>query len=1036
MTWQLNPHCVPVLGAAAISAAVGLFAWRRRSAAGASACVLLMMAVVIWSLGYALELAGADLATKVFWVKCQYHGVVIAPVALLVFAFQLTSLDRWLTPRRLTLLAAEPLVILFLVWTNDAHGLIWRAELDTGRPYTMLRLTPGAGYWFNVAYSYLLIVTGTFMLIPPLLRSHQLYRGQVAVLLVCVAAPWTANGLHVLGISPILDLTPFGFMVTGVGMIWGLVRYQLLDVAPVAREAIIESMSDGVLVLDAQGRIIDINPTAARITRQDHGEVIGRRVGEVFAGHSDLLERHGQASEAQGEIAIGHGDAQRFYELRISPLFNRRGALIGRLVMLRDQTERRRAQEALVASMERFQTLATLAPVGIFLTDTAGGCAYVNECWCRMSGLTPEEAAAWGWVHALHPEDRERVVTIWSGATTGGTEVSGEFRFQTPEGKVSWVTTRATPLRGENGEIIGYLGTVTDISERKQSEADLRRAKEAAETADRAKSEFLANMSHEIRTPMNGVIGMVGLLLETSLTPEQNMFAETIRNSGVSLLAIINDILDFSKIESGRLDLEQAPFQLCTCVEESVDLVALKVAEKGIDLAYVIHPEAPRTLIGDVTRLRQILVNLLSNAVKFTHEGEVVVTVGPAEGRPFPFAPTAGAMPVPSVPVPVGGTDGRGIELQFSVRDTGIGIPPDCRERLFQSFSQADASTTRQYGGTGLGLAISKRLSELMGGRIWVESENGKGSTFHFTIRATALPAAPSPGARGGAPAALAGKRLLIVDDNATMRQILAQHAEAWGMRPRAAASGAEALEWLRQGARFDAGLLDSRMPEMDGCTLAVQIRQMLGDDTFPLILLGAVAGHDVRCDFAAAIGKPVKPLQLCEVLTAACRGEQWPAAESPMAADRDAAPRVVWPLRILLVDDNLGNQKVAARMLERMGYRVDLARDGREAVEAVRRELYDVVLMDVQMPEMDGFAATRQIREENPTGHRPRIIAVTANAMVGDREACLAAGMDDYIAKPVHVEEMRAALERAAHALFTDVAQLPTDGGIAAEPV
>ena len=693
--------------------------------------------------------------------------------------------------------------------------------------------------------------------------------------------------------------------------------------------------------------------------------------------------------------------------VRISPLDVVSVAAITLLVLvfsiLLTAADRRLSARAveLRASDERYRLAFMRSLAGLYRSTLDGRLLDCNEAYARIFGYATAEECLTHEVTDVYQDPAEREAFV------GPLQAQGrlpdfENRLRRKDGSVVWVLENATLLRGKPGEPDVIEGNLIDITRRKEAEEALSLAREAAESANRAKSEFLANMSHEIRTPMNGVIGMAELVLQSDLTADQREYLEILKLSADSLMGIINDILDFSKIEAGKLDIDLIEFDLSSALDDTIRSVAPRAHQKGLELAYQIAPGVPSALVGDPGRIRQIVLNLVSNAIKFTERGEVVLRVER------------------------GGLDGGREILHFTVTDTGIGIPADKQALIFEAFTQADASTTRRFGGTGLGLTITSHLVSLMQGKIWVESAPGRGSAFHVT-----LPFEVRTGAAGKAPlrelADLSGMPVLVVDDNATNRRILDEILVNWGMRPTLVDGGRSALHALEQSHRagkpFGMVLLDYQMPEMDGFEVAERIKSHpeLGATTIMMLSSVGERGDAQRCralGVAAYLTKPVRQSVLLDAILAVLARAAVPASptEHPALVTRHSIRESQRQLRVLLAEDNPVNQTVATRMLEKRGHIVVLANNGREALAAVERERFDVVLMDVQMPEMGGREATVAIRalEQVRGGHVP-IIAVTASAMTGDRELCLDAGMDGYISKPVKYEALIEEVERQA---------------------
>ena len=776
--------------------------------------------------------------------------------------------------------------------------------------------------------------------------------------------------------------------------------------------AVIEGTSDSIFVKDLESRYLMMNPAAADFLNRPVEEILGKTDGELYPPETARqFALSDQKVTETGETEVFEGTAEsaglvRDYLCAKSVYRDLQGNIIGLVGISHDITERKHAEEKLKQSEQQLAEAQRLAHIGSWNWDlTTDALTWSVELY-RILGVEPHDfdvSQSAFIVQLVHPDDRDLVYEAATNAITNKQQFDIHYRVTQPDGDERIVHSTGNVVFNEQGNAIRMFGTAQDVTERKQIETELKEARDVALESARLKSEFLANMSHEIRTPMNGVIGMTGLLLDSELTIEQRDFAETIQSSGDALLTIINDILDFSKIEAGKLQFETLDFDLNNAVESAVELLAERAHEKRIELASLIDSDLPTALRGDPGRLRQVLTNLIGNALKFTELGEVVVRARKES------------------------ENDDSVVVRFTISDTGIGIPAAAQAKLFHAFTQADGSTTRKYGGTGLGLAISKQLVELMGGEIGVNSVPGKGSTFWFTGRFSKQlkPALELQTKVAG----LENLRALIVDDNASNRTILSHQFDSWGMIHQEADSGMKALELLHtavaQGVPYDLAVLDLMMPEMDGLELARTIKCDSALAGMHLVLLTSYgqrgdSGIAREAGVAAYLTKPVRQSQLFNCLTNVINepmvlGEQWQPADSTAGLVTRHVPgeRIVMSDKlILLAEDNVVNQKVAVRQLLKLGYRADAVANGREALEALTRIPYDLVLMDCHMPELDGYEATAEIRRREGTSKHTPIVAMTANALQGDREKCIAAGMDDYVSKPCRPEELQTVFE------------------------
>ena len=784
---------------------------------------------------------------------------------------------------------------------------------------------------------------------------------------------------------------------------------------------IVEEMHDAYYEMDLKGNLTFFNDALCKLHNRSREELIGKNnrdfmdaetTKRMFAIYQQVYTT-GEPVRGMTWKRVRPDDGERWFEFSASLIKDAAGKGIGFRGISREITERARMEEVLRQSEERYRTVIEEMTDSFWETDLTGHFTFFNHQVMAEQRRSRAELLALNNTDNRQHMDEASLKTAFETLrkvyVTGKPARGAVYDLIRGDGTKYSVESSISLIKDAKGQPIGFRGISRDVTKRIQAEKELQHAKDAAEAANRAKSEFLANMSHEIRTPMNGIIGMTELTLDTELKSEQREYLGMVKASADALLAIINDILDFSKIEAGKLALDPINFQLRDSIDDTLKTLALRAHQKGLELASQVLPEVPDGLIGDPGRLRQILMNLIGNAIKFTPHGEVIVRVAVTSSQ------AAEAV------------------LHFSVTDTGVGIPPEKQQVIFEAFSQADGSTSRRYGGTGLGLTISAKLVEMMGGRIWVDSQPEQGSTFHFTARFSVQEEGEAV-ARPRLAVDWHNLPVLVVDDNATNRSILQGLLTHWQMKPTAVESGAAALRVLEGGGTaFPLILLDAQMPGMDGFNLAGQITRnpALAGATIMMLSSSGQSGDAARCrelGIAAYLTKPVKQSELfgaiLSVLSAPAQ-----AASKKQIITRHSLRETRKHYQILLAEDNAINQKLAVRLLEKEGHRVVVAGTGRQAVEAFAGQPFDLILMDVQMPEMNGYEATAAIREaELATGRHIPIIAMTAHAMKGDRERCLEAGMDGYVSKPIKSEELFVAIEQATCIQPQTAAALPPD--------
>ncbi|MEM6472064.1 MAG: PAS domain-containing protein [Planctomycetota bacterium] len=765
---------------------------------------------------------------------------------------------------------------------------------------------------------------------------------------------------------------------------------------------LLETVPDSVYFKDIDSRFIRLSRSCAnKLGLADPREAIGKSDADFFdASHAKASLSDERRIIETGEMIQSKIEHEQYPDQEDTwcsttkgPLRDQDGQIVGTYGISRDVSKRIKAETELAHERDLLKTIINNVPDLIYVKDSAGRFVLANNAVLELLGLDSQDQMIDKTDYDFSPPEIacHSVADDQQVIRTGQPLLDREESRTTEAGTTHWLLTTKVPLRNGDSEVIGLVGIGRDITERKKFEKDIVAAKEAADRANQAKSDFLANMSHEIRTPMNAIIGMTDLVLDTKLDTTQRGFLSMVQESGESLLSVINDILDFSKIEAGKLELDAQPFDLRECIGDTMKTLGLKAHAKALELAFRVAPSVPRFIVGDVGRLRQVLINLVGNAIKFTEVGEVFVQVDVQ--HPFDTE----------------------LRLDFLVKDTGIGIPPERVDAIFREFEQVDSSVTRRFGGTGLGLAISSRLVHLMGGSLTVDSEPEKGSSFRFDLQMAAADESVEQDTNRGI-VIVGGTRVLLVDDNATNRTILHEMLTNWGMVPIQAESAKEAIAILEESQRsddpFKMVITDVHMPEMSGYQFIERLRSNESTKSIPIIVLTSGRRDDIQSLQRLSVSEHLlKPIKQSELFDAIVRTLGVNSVEDSGSAEEDMDSETIRGLRILLAEDNAINQKLAVGVLEKFGCIVVVVDNGEKAVQKVGSDKFDLVLMDVQMPVMDGLEATREIRRNEGDDSHVSIIAMTAHAMKGDREKCLEAGMDGYLAKPIRMDALRETL-------------------------